>query len=295
MNPEAAGDGAIPVSLIVATLGSPELMERLLASLAAQSDAPAFEVIIVDQSGTDGLAGTVTRFAPLMPIIHHRAGSRGASRARNLGTLLARGTWVGFPDDDCEFLPQTLSRAAPLLADQAISIIAGMTVDPDDRPNLARWAPKRRVLDEWSMFGCFTEATVFIRRDLFERSGGFDERFGPGATFPAAEGIDLMNRVLPLAGPGGAVFDPGIKLRHPTKIPPWTRWAVDRFHAYAVGAGAAIAKVPKPHMLFWGLRTAASAVQVIGFLSPWRGLAYGSRLPGLWRGWSSFRALGRGK
>jgi hypothetical protein len=117
---------------------------------------------------------------------------------------------------------------------------------------------------------------------------GFDERFGPGDQFPAAEGIDLMNRLFSLINEGQAIYSPDIKMRHPTKIPPWNRWAVSRFHSYAKGDGALIAKHFQPHMIYWGLRTACvSLVQLFRFRG-WQSLAYASRLAGLVEGFFSF-------
>ncbi len=281
------------LSLVVATLGDPELVRALLASLAGQRTAPEFEVILVDQGGGEQLRAVVAEFVDAVQILHMRVSFRGASRARNLGAREARGAWLGFPDDDCQFLPDTLEQVARLARDPKISLVTGRTVDSDGRPNLARWPKASQPIDLWSMFGRFTEATLFVDRDLFLSSGGFDQRFGPGSTFPAAEGIDLMNRLLPRTGAGAAVYEPRVMLQHPTKIPPSNRWAAARFHDYAVGAGAAIAKCPHPHMLHWGLRTLLSGARAIWFLPGWRRAAYLSRFGGLWRGWAAFRTLSR--
>src|SRR5690606_35108594 len=91
-------------------------------------------------------------------------------------------------------------------------------------------------------------------------AGGFDPRFGRGARYPAAEGIDLMNRIFAVLGDGKACYDPRVTMRHPSKIPPWNRWAAGRFHQYARGDGALIAKHPRPHMVYWGLRTLVAAI-----------------------------------
>jgi hypothetical protein len=73
-------------------------------------------------------------------------------------------------------------------------------------------------------------------------------------------------------------------MRHPTKIPPWNRWAVCRFYEYAIGDGALIAKNPQPHMLYWGARTIFSAIRQVLFFRGWRSVAFAGRLIGLIRG-----------
>src|SRR5690606_1239224 len=132
------------------------------------------------------------------------------------------------------------------------------------------------------------------RRELFETAGGFDERFGPGARFPAAEGVDLVNRVFNHLGHLQACYEPDVTLQHPTKIPPWNRWAVRRFHDYAIGDGALIAKGPSRHMFNWGFRTlAAASLQVLSFRG-WQSLAFAARIVGLLRGFVRYQ-LARGR
>jgi hypothetical protein len=103
-------------------------------------------------------------------------------------------------------------------------------------------------------------------------------RLGPGSRFPAAEGIDLVNRLVADLGDGNGVatYSPRIRMTHPSKIPPWDRWAVRRFHSYACGDGGQIAKNDQPHILCWGARTVvAPALQMLS-MRGWRSLAFGS-------------------
>src|SRR5690606_18262246 len=141
------------------------------------------------------------------------------------------------------------------------------------------------------------EAVLFVERELFERAGGFDERFGPGALFPAAEGIELMNRLFALGRREGCdpqpCFDPAIQLYHPDKVPPWDARAVRRFFAYAQGDGALVAKNPQPHMLFWVCRTLASASLQTLFFRGWASVAFAARIAGLLKGAGRYVLHGR--
>jgi hypothetical protein len=195
---------------------------------------------------------------------------------------------LGFPDDDCELLPDTLHEVERLTADPSMRVVTGQTIDPAGAPNVMRWKQEPTEFTRWTMFGCLTEATLFVRRDAFLAAGGFDERLGPGAPFPAAEGIDLMNRLFSSLGDGKACYSPRVRMRHPTKIPPWNRWAVSRFHTYACGDGALIAKSPQPHMLYWGLRTIVAAMLQILACRGWRSVAFAARVAGLFRGFVGF-------
>jgi glycosyltransferase involved in cell wall biosynthesis len=279
----------IRFSLVIATLHDDGDLAHCLRSLTELTDPPEFEVIVVDQNGDDRLAGVIADHAGRLEIVHERVAYRGASRARNHGARLARGAWVGFPDDDCRLLSDTLHEVARLSADPALRVVTGQTIDDQDAPNVLRWRRETIRFTRWNMFGCLTEATLFVDKACFLEAGGFDERFGPGAAFPAAEGIDLMNRLFQRYGDGLACYSPQVRMRHPSKIPPWSRWAVGRFYAYAQGDGALIAKSPRPHMLYWGARTLASALLQTLLFRGWRSLAFGARVAGLLRGFVAYR------
>lgn len=273
------------LSLIIATFNDNGALRACLASLARQVGAPSFEVLIVDQNADDRVANSVAEFSRLVDIRHLRVAFRGACRARNHGARLARGEWLAFPDDDCELGADTLAQFHNVRTQNPdLRIVTGRTVDQTGAPNLLRWATVAYRFDPYAMFRCVTEATLFAERQAFLSVGGFDERFGPGTRFPAAEGIDLVNRVFSAFGPDCAYYTPLIAMQHPTKIPPFNRWAAGRFHTYAIGDGALIAKSPQPHMLKWGARTILSAGLQTFSLPFWRGASYAARLAGLLRG-----------
>ncbi len=96
------------VSLVCATRGRTDEVERLLASLVAQRYS-SMEVIVVDQNEDDRLVPILDRVRDDLYITHIRMGARGVSAARNAGFRAAQGRIVAFPDDDCWY-PPTLVR-----------------------------------------------------------------------------------------------------------------------------------------------------------------------------------------
>lgn len=276
------------VSIIIATLHDDGELGLCLASLAGQENAPAFEVIVVDQNGDDRLIEVIAGFADTLAIRHEQVDFRSATRARNLGARLARGEWLSFPDDDCQLHANALSEVQRIASDPCVQVITGQTVDTSGAPNVLRWKQEPVEFTRCNMFGCLTEATLFARRELFLRASGFDERFGPGGLFPAAEGVDLMNRMFGFMDGQKACYSPTIKMQHPSKIPPWNAWAVGRLHSYAIGDGALIAKNPQLHMLNWGMRTIVSAFLQLFTRDAWKSAAYMARIVGLLRGFTAF-------
>jgi glycosyltransferase involved in cell wall biosynthesis len=279
-----ADTGQVWLSLVVATVGDGSELGGLLASLAVAPSQPRFEVVIVDQNADERLVPVVARYADALSIRHERVPFRGASRARNHGARVARGTWLGFPDDDCVFLEDTISSVARVARDPLVGVVTGQTVDEDGRPSVLRWGAEATDFDRWTMFKCLTEATLFVERELFLAVGGFDENFGPGARWPAAEGVELMNRLFTVMEGRKARFDPAVKMRHPNKIPPWNRWAASRFYQYAQGDGALISKSPSLPVLNWGCRTLLAAARGALTFDPWKSAAYLLRAIGLCKG-----------
>lgn len=268
-------------SLVVATVDADgRLLHALLTSLQASTER-SFEVIVADQNEGWHLQRVVDAFACILAIRYLRLPTRGASAARNAGAALARGRWITFPDDDCRYQPDTLAAARRVLALDGVRMATGRTVDDALQPSVLRWRRDARDFDRWTMFACVTEATLFVDRTLFRGVGGFDPRFGPGGPFPAAEGVELVERLLRAAGSGRARFDPAVQLYHPNKIPPWNRWAVRRFFAYAQGDGAFVARVPRGHAWWWVGRTLASALlQALAFRG-WASVAHAARIAGI--------------
>lgn len=278
------------VSLVVATLGT-EVLGELLDSLCTAEGGVPFEVIVVDQNGDDRLVPIVARFRERLAITHAQVDFKGASLARNHGAGLARGPWVGFPDDDCRLRPDTLAQMRRA-TETGAQVITGRTVDEAGAASVLRWGAAAERFSRWTMFRCVTECTLFVERELFASVGGFDPAFGPGGPYPAAEGIDLVNRLLGRASHG--YFSPAIEFVHASKVPPWTQWAVERFGHYAIGDGALIAKSRSWPMFYWGARTVLAALANLTAADRLRRAAYAARLRGLFAGYRRYRpAAGR--
>jgi GT2 family glycosyltransferase len=202
------------LSLIVATTGRLDTLERLFQTLS-RSDESDFEVVLVDQSATTDSAGVqalAARFEPMLALTSLRDEGRGLSRARNLGLAHARGVLLGFPDDDCWYPPETVGRVIRFFAAHPDKgILSGQYTEPGiTNP---RFSQATGVLSAANLASRTSSVGTFLNRaDLHGQAIHFDERIGAGTSLPAGEETDLLLRLL-LAGVRG-VYDPTLQVYH---------------------------------------------------------------------------------
>lgn len=183
------------VSLVMATVDRVDEARRLIDSLAVQTDAP-FELVVVDQNADRRLDAVVAGARAMgIEVVHDRFAERNLSAARNRGLALARGSVVGFPDDDCWYEPDVVRRVSAFLAaqrDYGGVVVRWHEQDPAGRPahDLAR--------DDWRRFRAAPASSIalFLRKSVLGALGGFDARFGVSRFFGAGEETDLLLRAL---------------------------------------------------------------------------------------------------
>jgi len=228
------------LSLILATVGRTTELNRLFDSLAAQTFHD-FEIVVVDQNSDERLHTILERARCLGLVIRHlRHSPPNLALARNAGLNIAAGQWMGFPDDDCWYAPDTLARII-------------LRTRRSDRPQgvICRWveqdAPLPAGLLSWERSSRFRDfpvssITLFFERSLISRIGGFDARLGVGQWFGAGEETDIVLRALR----DGATLahEPNANVHHRVEpvIPAATRIARRYALLRARGTGAMYAK-----------------------------------------------------
>ena len=180
------------ISIITVTWNCRDTVADCLASVAAQTHA-ACEHVVIDGASTDGTRELLEAHRAQLAVLVSES-DRGIYDALNKGLARATGDVVGLLHADDVFTDaQVLARVAAAFENPAVEAVYG------DLVYVARDAPER-VIRYWRA-GEFEprslrrgwmppHPTLYLRRSVYERIGGFDTRYRIAADY------DFMLRAL---------------------------------------------------------------------------------------------------
>lgn len=171
------------VTVVVACRNAAETLSRTLAALLAQVTDLDYEVVVVDDGSTDGSAELAEAVGPPVRVL--RQDALGPGPARNRGVAEARSPLIAFADADCFPEPGWLAEGLAALADA--DLVQGRVV-PDRSVTAGPFDRTIRIEHESDLF---ETANLFIRRELFERLGGFELIIEPRRGKALAEDVWL--------------------------------------------------------------------------------------------------------
>jgi GT2 family glycosyltransferase len=213
------------VSVVIVNHNGIEFVDTCLRSVM-DSGYPDFEVIFVDNASSDGSLEYVKKTFAREPKIRYieNSESLGPAVGRNMGVRIARGGYIVFLDNDTRVTKRWINELVDTLEDDASIGAAQAKLLRMDTDNLydcagdclgplgflierSRGAKDEGQLDFIADILSAKSAASIIRKDLFERIGGFDEDF-----YMYLEETDLSWRVW-LAG-YRVVFIPAAVVYH---------------------------------------------------------------------------------
>ncbi|MDB5042075.1 MAG: glycosyl transferase, family 2 [Candidatus Eremiobacteraeota bacterium] len=178
-------NGGPLLSAIVRTYDRPGLLRRALESLAEQTYRD-LEVVVVNDAGPD-VTPLLAELAERLTIRYvHRASNGGLVAAVNDGVRNARGTYIGYLDDDDMWYPDHAARLVDALERTGAGVAYGNCVaeyaDVVDGILVPReyaiFTDRDFEKDAYLYDNLATVHSYVHRRDLFERFGLFDEAMG---------------------------------------------------------------------------------------------------------------------
>lgn len=180
------------VSVVMPVFNAETFVADSIASVLVQTYR-RFELIIVDDGSTDRSAAIINGITDGRIQYHHQQNG-GVSKARNRGVQQSQGELIAFLDSDDLWVPEKLAKqVAYLQSHEDVGVVyCWLQVLYPGKPLVAlahrvSGNPREIISDG---YGLFPSATM-LRREVFEKSGGFDEGF-VGSEF---EDIELSVRL----------------------------------------------------------------------------------------------------
>ncbi len=208
-------------------------------------DYPRWEIQLVDQSDDDRTRTIAESFAHALPHLWYRhISEKGLSHARNMGMETSKGEIAAFLDDDCTVDSDWLERIAHVFARylHTALVFGSVYAAPHDMQECfipvyemtsEQVLQGRRALPNSAGMG----ASMYLRRDAWQRIGPFDELLGAGTDYFSG-GDDDDYRYRCLVSGYSVVKTPSIRVQHFGARPHATGSAARLIKGYAYSAGA---------------------------------------------------------
>ena len=225
------------VSLIIGTLNRADYLEHCLNSLDKQI-YKNFEAIIIDQSTNDETEKLVDSLGCNW-IKYKRVTYKGLSKARNDAIKMAIGDVFCLIDDDAYYEEEYLLKMVEHISTSPKMIISGFLTNGLTNRDFVDYSkvPEGKPLSYWRITRYCPSPALSFTRELIETVGVFDEEFGVGAKYGAAEETDLLLRAKKKGF--SVIHCKDVKAQHPHK---WVNNAgnndKEKSYGYSYGIGA---------------------------------------------------------
>lgn len=196
------------LSIIVVSFNSGDFIEKCIISIL-KNISKNDEVIVLDNNSTDSTVKKLKKYLPKINLIESSE-NWGFSKGNNLAAKSAQGEYLFFLNPDAS-LTSTLGELVMFYEEHPdAGIVAPKLIMPDGKPqesvknlptvfgafkeyilgiknSYSQYVPKTdQPLEVQSAYG----AALLIKKELFDRLGGFDEKF-----FLYYEDVDLCKRI----------------------------------------------------------------------------------------------------
>jgi glycosyltransferase involved in cell wall biosynthesis len=177
------------ISIVIAAYNEAGRIGAQLGALAEQLGDDC-EVVVADNGSSDATVVVVDEWATRAPVrVVDASARRGQAAARNIAVAEARGDLIVFVDADDVVLPGYVDAWRALSGDVVFASGPVIFFAHDDPPPRSRERAPRRLPVQLGFLPYALGANCAVRRDWFDRAGGFDE------TYPPSEDVELSWRL----------------------------------------------------------------------------------------------------
>jgi GT2 family glycosyltransferase len=189
---DPAATGGPRCSIVIPVHGRAGLTRQCLDAILADPPEARVELIVVDDASPDDTAAVVSSYGEAVRLVR-RGQNGGFAHASNDGAAVAAGEYLVFLNNDTVPLAGWLDElVAAADADPHVGVAgsrllfpndtvqhAGVVVCQDGNPRhiYAGFPADHPAVNRPRAFQAVTAASMLVRRDAFERAGGFDPAF----------------------------------------------------------------------------------------------------------------------
>jgi glycosyltransferase involved in cell wall biosynthesis len=223
-------------SLIMATYGRKQEVENYLISIInSDYETEKVQIIIVDQNDEIDLSNIVKVYKDKLNIVYIKSKVKGLAINRNIGLKHATGDVIAFPDDDCEYLKDTLSNINNIFNEDECDLLMGRIVERDGSDSLRKWPKEIININKINFYTKCSSITMFFKASKCLLR--FNNRLGVGTHFGSCEDTDILYKNL--KNNIKAVYNPNVKIYHP-HYNPSHNMTKEKVVSYGLGFGAFI-------------------------------------------------------
>ncbi|MCM2681495.1 glycosyltransferase family 2 protein [Echinimonas agarilytica] len=190
------------VSVYIPTKNRPELLQRAINSVLAQS-YPNVEILVSDDGSTDNTPELIAQWqSKHSNIVYLREEtSKGACHARNKAIRVAKGEFITGLDDDDRFAPNRIEDFVAAWKGDA-SFLCSLKYDFDGKRNRPSHYYQRTIRFDDLVRRNYVGTQIFAHRQtLLDHDLLFDERY------PAWQDYDFFTNILHTLGPAKRVYN----------------------------------------------------------------------------------------
>jgi GT2 family glycosyltransferase len=193
------------ISIIIPICNRKEYTQKCLESIIAFGSKYSFEIIVVDNASSDGSGDYLKSLEDKIVSIHNEE-NKGFAKACNQGANAATGdfllflnndtivteNWMDILSEELDNDPTVAIAGSKLLFPDETIQHAGVVFSKDKIPYHIHYREKKekQYVNRKRAFQAVTAACMIIRKDIFEKVGGFNEAYLNGY-----EDVDLCLKV----------------------------------------------------------------------------------------------------
>ena len=184
------------VSIIIVNYNGKQLLQKCLESLF-KIDYDNFEVILVDNNSSDDTIEFVTKTFPSVIIIKLDS-NKGFAEPNNIAAKISKGEYLLFLNNDTIVTKNfVIEMIKEIESDEKIAICQSLLLKPNGNidssgdfiDELGVVYNSKSKINNTRYISSARGASMLIRKDVFEKLGGFDSKF-----FATFEDVDLCWR-----------------------------------------------------------------------------------------------------